>query len=437
MSENKGDYLTPKVENPSETIVLRENFNRIKEKIERPGENKPKVDIPDYGLKQLEILNNSLDSLKGESEEKGIYVIVRCWNKKIETIIKKNEAGKELRIPGLRDLAENLKRIKKEIPELKGVYLVDNKEGEEEANGKTIENLQKFLEEDKELPIVPVIVTNYTWTSGLNGPIAIQEQLMKEKEIDPKKVMMLFYSFDVAVPDEELKKLKDSIDKGNRFFLTFRLDPGGVHPLAKGTRFDTKEPTYKDLLDRYKTLTKAPYEADIDDLVSTNRNTFNLIYSDFLFDYGGFNPLCNDNQFKIVEPRNGNSLGAEKEKARFYKIPGMEDIDLFTRILKNAERYYKNKEGDVQKKAEGLEILLAFRRALRVPIKYRDKSWENRNLRDIIRKIAAEGGAYIKILDLPLNPIIKESKSEDIREVIQSENREVIKEIGDFNLGNI
>jgi hypothetical protein len=430
MSENKGgDYLS-KIENSSETIVRRENFNKIKSKIELPGENKPRIDIPDYGLKQLEILNNSIDSLKGESEKKGIYAVVRCWNKDIETIIKKNASGRDIEVPGLRHLIDNLKKIKKEIPELKGVYLVISKEDEEKTNGKTIENLQKLLEEENEIPIIPLIITKYTWTSGLNGPIAMHEQLMKEKAVDPKKVMMLFSSFDVVTPDEELKKLRHAIDNNNRIFITFRLDPGGVHPLVKGDRFDTEDPTHKDLLDRYKKLTKSPYEGEIADLVSSNRNTFNLVYSDLLFDFNGFNPLCNNQQFKIKEPRSG--IGIKDEELRFYEIPGMEDIEFYTRYLKSADRLYQSI--DPQEKIKGKEMLLDFRRALKNPIKYRDKSWEERSQKNIIKKVTDEAGAYVKILDLPLNPYVKEAGSENGREIILGKNGELSEKIRDFKI---
>jgi hypothetical protein len=433
--ENKDVALLDRKEASSEVGFLRKEFNEMKGKIEFSEADRPKVDIPDYGLEQLKTCDNSLDSLKGESGEKGVYAIIRCWGKDLETVIKKNKAGQEFKVPGLRELLSNLKRVKEHVPYLKGAFLVINQEDEKED--KTSKNLQKLLEEgNNEFPIVPLKVTRYSWTSGLNAPISILKKLMEEKNIDPQKVIVMPYSFDVDVPNDELKKCKEQINKGNQFFCTFRLNPSGEHPLAKWDRqtWEMKEPTTKELIEDFKNLVLQPTTQKIAKLVSTNRNTFNLILMKWIVEKGGFNPLCNSQIYEMEKPETSYQLVSNPSKPEKFRIAGMEDIELFYRIISNAAESLKS--NDPKERAKWRLVIRNFYESFKDPIKYNDESWKNRPLGDILYKVGDESTAFLLIAErhsslAKVNKVNSPEKSSVIR---LGPKWEVKEEIQDFRI---
>jgi len=429
MAELKPDALLPAGKDLHETKEVsfsRKKFDQIKQKIEFPEVSRPKIEISDFGLEQLGQLSNNLDRFieptSGESKEKGIIAIVRCWNKNREDLNK---------------FLSNIREVKKNMPNLQGVFLMINQEEEEED--KTEKNLQEiFKEESNGFPIVPIKVKGYSWTSGFNSAIAISKELIEEKKIEPKKIMIMPYSFDTYVPDEELKKCQKLIDEGHRFFLTFRLDPGGFHPMSKwdrGTGIRTPPPNEEEIRKRFIDLIRSPQAQKFSQLVYSMRNTFNLIPLDLLIDYGGFNPLCNANQYEIDLPRVGVSLGSQRPKPEYFKIPGMEDVEFFYRVVNNSLDLIGSREPE--ERIKGRKELRDFMRSFKNPISYSDESWDNRPLSDIIDKTADETHAFNSIL-FGLSSLARvrriNNPEEKIFNVRLGQNREIPEVIQDFRI---
>jgi hypothetical protein len=220
----------------------------------------PKIHISSFGTEKLREFESEF-LRKAERTGPTLVAIVRCWEKNDEE---------------MRAFAKRIKGIKAGLPMLAGILLTIKKESD---SGITELALRKLNTEEFGLPVAPIVVEDYTWTSGLNAGISLINELCLEENVDRQKIKMLFLSFDADLDRENLSKLKQAVDD-HRFVFSVR-----------GKVRKTEEVFAVDHL----------------------RNTLSAITLMDLVRLGGFNPLTNG-------------------------FGGMEDAEFFLRLLSLAKK---------------------------------------------------------------------------------------------------
>jgi hypothetical protein len=362
MFSEKG--FAPTIENKNRELSDRERVERIISSVELKNklpDKKAYLSISDFGVKKFRALENQFDTEK--KEDLSIVAIVRCWNKS------------EI------DLIEFLKRVQKfqeSIPNLKGVFLSINNDGEDK--GFTDSNLQKAIEAvPLDIPVVPIGVSNYTWTSGLNAPTAMLNEICLEKKIDFENVRVMNFSFGVDIPEEELEKIEKNIHE-NKYILTARRTSDGTNPFLNNE-------TGKDLWKKFKEILRYPNEADLTELAYTMRNTLNIIPLKDIIRLGGFNPLCNG-ETRAFSTTHPNPFYSHITNSRETKITirSMEDAEFFMRLILNALN------------SREFETIKNLRRAMDEPVFYDDKDWNKMHELKKIKKIGNEMTALSLII---------------------------------------
>jgi hypothetical protein len=316
---------------------------------EKDGEvEKPSISFSDFGVREFRNLESSLDGEGGE--QMNIFAVVRCWNKSEQDLV---------------DFLKKVQNIRKSIPHLKGVFISVNSDGEKD--NLTESNLEKAMKAvTLGIPVVPIGVKNYSWTAGLNAPVAMLNEVCLGKQIDLEKVRVMNMSFGVEISDEDLKKCNKELSDG-RYILTARMTADASSPFAQ-------RGSGQELWNKFKSIMRNPNEADLAELAYTMRNTMNIIPLADIVRLGGFNPVCNG--------KTRHFEGGERE----VTIQGMEDAELFMRLILSALR-----SGDMY-------ILKNLRRSMDNPIFYNDIDWNRMHEVGKIRKIGNEMKALALIM---------------------------------------
>jgi hypothetical protein len=292
----------------------RARFNEIKKSIEFGSNqiNKSSLEISDFGLAELSLLEKGIGEITTDNHS-GLIAVMRGWN--LDSSI-------------MGDITERVNKIKENIPALAGIFFVINGDGD--VDDVTEKSLQKVIISGKnQLPIVPVKVFKYTWTSGLNSAVVITNEIAMNKKIDRDKIKIMNISYGVDLEKNELEKCRKSIED-ERFIMTVRN--------TDKQELTIEKPDDGLLWEKFKELLRNPNNADLNYVLRSMRNTFNVLTLSDIVEYGGYNPAT-------------VSLG------------GMEDSDFFMRMI-----LYALKSRDIK-------MIKEFKRALANPIAYSDQRW--------------------------------------------------------------
>ncbi len=334
------------------------------------GGSKPHLALSEFGEQGMSSLDAALSSAKEVKEDKEpmVVAIVRCWNKSATD---------------LKEFIERVRKIKENIPGLQGVFLSVNQEGDK--GGVTEKNLQELLAESPEapVPIIPLSIENYTWTSGLNSATAVLNELCLRDGVGRDDVRVMNLSFDTDLDPEELKKT-DQLIKERDYVFTARKTSTGESPFEGGGNGKTQG---EKIWEKFTEILRDPNSTDLSELAYSMRNTFNVIKLSDVVAMGGFNPMANGEARKF-SPASPNPAFFYNYDARDVKvsIKGMEDAEFFMRLILNAL-----KQGDIS-------VLKEFRKSFDEPVLYEDKSWDKLGELKKIRKISNEMIALSLIL---------------------------------------
>jgi len=210
----------------------------------------------------------------------------------------------------------------------------------EEETGLTEETIRALGDWSFPVPVVPISLEKYSWTSGLNAGIALVNELCIAEEIIRDDVKILNLSFDAVINEENIARLAKRLHK--RFVASVRKEMP------------------EDLLGTFEKLFLNPAGVMPGDYVHYFRNTLELYNLRDLLAQGGFNPACNESG-------------------------GMEDVEFFLRFLKHAERSGRT------------DILGEFVEALKDPVYYTDKRLVSMNAEKHAEKIAYETDSLARI----------------------------------------
>jgi hypothetical protein len=290
----------------------------VKAQCEIKKEGKPRLEFSSFGEERLEYLAKSIE----DAADKPIVIgIVRCWNKGPEE---------------MRGFREELTKISQSVPALLGILLCLKGEDESGLTEKTLKEMAgKFP-----LPIIPVTVHHYSWTSGLNAGIAIINELCIIKEMNRDNVRVFNMSFDASIDEKNLNVLISRFDK--RFVMSVRGNETG------------------DFEALYSKLFTDPTTANPTAYVNHFRNTLALYGLRDLLLLGGFHPGCNVHG-------------------------GMEDTEFYLRVLARARRLGRT------------DIILEFEGALREPVFYSDKRYRDTTTEKYAQKTALEVASLARI----------------------------------------
>jgi ribosomal protein L20A (L18A) len=291
----------------------RERFNEIKKSIEMESvqAEKPRIEMSDFGLDQLALLKESIDNHK-ESSEPLLIAVMRGWNLDASTMT---------------SIKQRVGVFAEKIPELKGLFFVINGDGE--VSNITENSLQELTAaKSNEIPIVPIKLHQYPWTSGLNAATAILNEIAIDKDMNRDTIKVLNISYGVDLEEAELQKVS-ALVKEKRFVMSVR----------NNENLDRLPEDNDAVWEKLKHLLRNPNSADLSEVLRSMRNTFNIMRLSDIVDLGGFNP-------------------------KTVAFGGMEDADFFARMILHALS-----SGDVR-------TIKEFKEALEVPVYYSDERWE-------------------------------------------------------------
>lgn len=342
---------------PLETGISNQEFELNRPKIEDykrkieitdfPGEY-PSIEISEATKK---IFPDFIDSIEKASEdEKPIIVaVVRCWNKDEKSVA---------------EMLDRVDDIKKSLPGLQGIILAINYD--DDKNNMTENSLVEVSKQrETSVPILPLRINKYSWTSGLNVGVALTNEIAKEKNINTENIKMLNMSFDANIEKEEIEKMKRLSDE-QKYVFTVRKTSEDKPPF---------ELDQNKLWEKFKTIMKKPMNSNLFELVYAMRNTLSLVPLTDLVDFGGFNPLCNG-QERPLEPG-----------GKTFSIKGMEDSEFYMRLFLDALKKGKTK------------TIREFKRSLDESVVYNDPSWQRIGEVDRFKKISNETDALNKIVN--------------------------------------
>ncbi|MFB6181991.1 MAG: hypothetical protein ABEJ24_03785 [Candidatus Magasanikbacteria bacterium] len=337
----------------------KDQISEIISSIEKEGEKSPHLELD---KEAKEALNELKEKLKQEDKDSLISVI-RSYGKS-----KKD----------LRGLFDRLEDFKEDVPQLDGIFIPVNKEGDEEQNGETLKNVKELISEnDFSFEVIPIGVENYSWTAGLNGPIAILNELAEREDIEKDHVKILNRSFDVKFPEDQRQEIEEKLQSGEQI-VTIRDED---EDLQEGTIEDAVKQTKK-------LLSKGEQIGDIDKflhehelIASIARNTGMVFSLEDLVDLGGFDKHMND-------------------------VGGMEDQELAARgILKTLKDMQaeedKPEDERSQERIERLfEKLTDIFASMDDPVVFEDQAWNSLDQSDRKDKLERELTA--------INTVVKE-----------------------------
>ncbi len=222
-----------------------------------------------------------------------------------------------------------------------------------------------------DFPIIPLSIENgYTWTSGLNAPVYTLASKLSPEAIEKTSVINL--SYDVDMTDEELQNLEENL-KNNQYTFSVRHSADGS--------LENKYNNQDIILENAKKVIRGEEltEKETIELVYFLRNTLGVFPLQQIMNLWGFNPLCNNQNITTLD---GKST----------QIAGMEDLDIWVRMLK-------------QKDFSSLKGLL---KSMKSPVFYTDEAWKNLPEIDRIFKWTNEKLALIQIFGWQSLGLIKD-----------------------------
>lgn len=308
----------------------------------------PTIEVSDATKKFFPDFVKSIEDA-GENKEPIIFAVVRCWNKDEKSVS---------------EMLDRVGEIKKSLPDLKGVILSINYD-QDKDNMTENSLVEVSRQRELDVPVLPLRIKGYSWTSGLNVGVSLVNEIAKEKQIDLETIKMLGMSFDVNIEKEEVEKMEELSSK-QRYVFTVRKTSEDTAPF---------ELDQNKLWEKFKTMMREPMNSNLFELVYAMRNTLGLIPLNDLVDFGGFNPLCDGRERPL---RSGNKT---------YSIKGMEDSEFYMRLFLDA---LKNKK---------IKIIREFKRSLGEPVVYNDPSWQRIGEVDRFKKISNETDALNKIVN--------------------------------------
>jgi len=358
MIENDKRYLEPKtIWEVSSTITDEVNaqVDWILKGVELKdrNESKPWLSVSDFWIQELSKLEENIQWW-------GVVAVVRCWNKSEDDIA---------------SFLERVQKIYKYIPHLKWIFVSINFDAEEQ--GLTQQNLQRVLSVNPmDLPIIPINIHGYSWTSWLNAPVAILNELSKNQNVDTALIRVMNLSFWVDIPEEELVKLSQNI-KENKYVITAR----------RTSDQDTPFVSQRELWEKFKWILRSPNETDLTELAYTMRNTFNVIPLQDIVKLWGFNPLCNGDsrEFNTTQPSPFyKHIWVSKETK--VTIRWMEDSEFFMRLILSSLHSWD------------ISMLKEFKQAMESVVYYDDYDWNKMHELKKIWKIWNEMNALSLII---------------------------------------
>lgn len=348
---------TPQQEQP------KESWEGLVKSVEFLGEQKPRIEISDYAAIRLDVFEQDLQR-EAVKHEPTVVAVVRCWKKDL---------------PALEKFQAEINHIYQEVPSLKGVFLVINKDADA---GSTEKNLTHMAASEGGVPIIPIAVERYTWTAGLNSAASVLNEICLRNAIDRESVKVMNMSFDVHIEDAELEKIRDSVHN-NDYAFTARETTEGDSP------FDKKEAQAlgKEIWEKFAAILRDPHSSDLSQLSYMMRNTFNIIKLSDVVKLGGFNPLTNGKARKFSPAAPNPAFFTHYDpKEMKVSIQGMEDIEFFMRLVLGALKHNE------------VSVIKALRKAFSNPILYQDTSWNELKELKKISKISGEMTALSLIL---------------------------------------
>lgn len=326
------------------------NIEDYKKKIEItdfPGEY-PSIEISDATKRIFPDFINSVENA-GKNKEPVIFAVVRCWNKDEKSVS---------------EMLDRVDDIKESLPGLRGIILAINYD--QDKDNITENSLIEINKKRKtNVPVLPLRIKGYSWTSGLNVGVALMNEIAKEKQIDTKTIKMLSISFDANIEKEEVEKMKRLSDE-QKYVFTVRKTSEDKPPF---------ELDQNKLWEKFKVMMREPMNSNLFELVYAMRNTLSLVPLTDLIDFGGFNPLCDGKERPL---KSGNKT---------YSIKGMEDSEFYMRLFLDALKTGKTK------------TIKEFKKSLNEPVVYNDPSWQRIGEVDRFKKISNETDALNKIVN--------------------------------------
>lgn len=281
--------------------------------IEFDGKDMPRLEMNQDSANSFNRLLKLCENTYGTP----IICIVRCYNKSKEDI---------------NEFLIRFEKIKKFIPEIQGVMIAINKEGDKD--GQTGKNLDEILKKNSgHKDIIPIQVKNYSWTAGLNGPAALLCQGAKEKNLDPENMSVFNLSFDTEFDDGALMDFAKQY-RANKIVMTNRKEKDQFN----APDWETLKNILKANLSKHDR--SLPDIIGNKDLMSLARNTASCIKLSQIKEVGGYDKSCND-------------------------IGGMEDHDFTIRTILDA---LQNKDYSKAKKIID---------SIRKPVEYNDIAWNS------------------------------------------------------------
>jgi len=325
-------------------IVVRQEF--ILENPELAPETRPTLEFQEG---EREYWDSLADKLLEKIRAGGAVAVslVRCWNK--------DDAS-------LEKFADRFEETKNHFPELEAAMIsINGTPGKGDKEHTTTKAVQ-HAREQKNLSAVTTDVNNYTWTAGLNGPVALLFRLLRERGIFPeemKRIYILNQSFDVELNQQTSERLSRAVEKGD-YVLTIREEEG---------KYAADESARKELGEKVKDAMKNPELLSdpnfLEELARAGRNTGMIVPLSDIVEMGGFSNACNP-------------------------IGGMEDHDVYMRLLL--------KELHEVRKGKGPSARLKkMLRAFADPVVYNDPAWNSMASEPKEKKKQAEGNAIKNI----------------------------------------
>jgi len=324
-----------------------EDYKRKIEITDFPGEY-PSIEISDATKRIFPDFINSVEEA-GKNKEPIIFAVVRCWNKDEKSVA---------------EMLDRVDDIKESLPGLRGVILAINYD--QDKDNMTENSLMESNKQRKtSVPVLPLRIKGYSWTSGLNVGLSLMNEIAKEKQIDTKTIKMLSMSFDANIEKEEVEKMRRLSDE-QKYVFTVRKTSEDKPPF---------ELDQNKLWGKFKTMMREPMNSNLFELVYAMRNTLSLVPLTDLVEFGGFNPLCNG-QERPLEPG-----------GKTFSIKGMEDSEFYMRLFLDALKKGKTK------------TIREFKKSLDDPVVYNDPSWQRIGEVDRFKKISNETDALNKIVN--------------------------------------
>lgn len=295
----------------------------------------PYVEISDVSQETLVQLAASLLA----SNTKNTIAVIRCWDK--------TESE-------LHQLSIRLQDMQARMSELKGVLVSVNADADTKGTAQTID--QMSVRHNMVLPMAALSVHEYSWTAGLNAPVALFGALCVDRKLDAQRQLLLSLSFDVQVSPEAQDEMAQRTRAGIPW-TSVRVEqfPDTSESLK------TQEAYEQLMVEDVRTLvrmiidshtgTMTHIEERYPHLLAIGRNTMAMYSLAEIVALGGFNPACNswggmeDHEFRLRKllqatrhgtPEDVDHLFQAMEKPVRYVDPAWQAADADSRAFKYA-----------------------------------------------------------------------------------------------------